>query len=306
MKKLVALLALAITSLSLSPCATAQDNKSVSTSLLSTSENPMTSDTRYGLFGQYDRRTAYGEGKFPEPFLIDDTDLERNEARFDWLHTSGPGSGNTTDVLHPEFEKSFGLMTFEIELPYVKSVSDGQTTKGLDNLDLGARYPLYEYVSKTGFINTTFGAALEVGIPFFNSVSVNSEIVPKIFNDMTIGKHFSIQSILGWSSLLGRAPDGGLQSAEYGLVFGYTLQHKEVPIPGVMQLVPMFELKGGKTLTQENSGANELISDIGFRLNLKPIYGIQPRIGMAYVFPLDSGGRQVETSGFIISSVFEY
>jgi hypothetical protein len=280
--------------------ASAQDGKNF------TSVSEVSSDTRYGLFGQYDRRSAYGEGKFPEPFLIDDTDLERNEVRFDWLHTTGPGSGTQNDVLHAEFEKSFGLMTFEIELPYVKSIADGVTTKGLDNLDLGARYPLYMYVSKSGFINSTFGASLEVGVPFYNQVSVNTEIVPKVFNDMTIGKHFSVQSLFGWSSLLGRAPEGGLQSAEYGFVFGYTLQHKEVPIPGVMQLVPIFELKGGKTLTQENSGANELIADIGCRVNLKPIYGIQPRIGMAYVFPLDSGGRQVENSGFVISTVFEY
>ena len=30
-------------------------------------------------------------------------------------------------------------------------------------MDLGARYPLYEYVSRDGLINTTFGAAIEVG-----------------------------------------------------------------------------------------------------------------------------------------------
>ena len=263
-------------------------------------------NTRYGMFGQYDRRSSYGEDKFPEPFLVDDTDLERNEARFDWLHTIGPGSGTQNDVLHAEFEKSFGLMTFEVELPYVRSIADGVTTKGLDNLDLGARYPLYEYVSKSGFINSTFGAALEVGVPFYNQVSVNTEIVPKVFNDITIGKHFSIQSILGWSSLLGRGPDGGLQSGEYGFVFGYTFQHKEVPIPGVMQLVLMVELTGSKDLTQVNAGGNALTADAGFRINLKPIAGIQPRLGMAYVFPLDSGGRQAETSGFMISTVFEY
>ena len=309
MKKLVALLALAsasLASLSFSPCATAQDNKSAATPVLSTSENPMTPDTRYGLFGQFDRRSAYGQDEFPEPFLVDDSDLERNEARFDWLHTAGPGSGNTTDVLHSEIEKGFGLLTVEVELPYVQNISNGQITKGLDNMDLGARYPLYEYVSHDGLINTTFGAAIEVGIPFYNQISVNAEVVPKVFNDLMIGKHFTVQTILGWSSLLGRGTDGGLQNGEYGFVFGYTLQHRELPIPYVEQFIPMMELNGAKTLTKQDAGSDALTADVGFRVNTKPIFGVQPRLGAAFVFPLDSGGRQQETSGFIISAVFEY
>jgi hypothetical protein len=237
---------------------------------------------------------------------VDDSDLERNEARFDWLHTSGPGSGNTTDVLHSEVEKGFGLLTVEVELPYVQNISNGQVTKGLDNMDLGARYPLYEYVSRNGLINTTFGAALEVGIPFFNQISVNTEVVPKVFNDLMIGQHFTVQSILGWSSLLGRGPDGGLQNGEYGFVFGYTLQHRDLPIPGVEQFIPMMELNGAKTLTKEDAGSDALTADVGFRVNTKPIWGVQPRLGAAFVFPLDSGGREQQTSGFILSAVFEY
>ena len=263
-------------------------------------------DTRYGLFGQFDRRSAYGQDEFPEPFLVDDSDLENNEARFDWLHTSGPGSGNTTDVLHSEVEKGFGLLTLEVELPYVQNISNGQVTKGLDNMDLGARYPLYEYISRNGLINTTFGAALEMGIPFFNQISVNAEVVPKVFNDLMIGQHFTVQTILGWSTLLGHGAEGGVQNGEYGFVFGYTLQHNELPLPGVEQFIPMMELNGARTLTKEDAGSDALTADVGFRVNTKPIFGVQPRLGAAFVFPLDSGGRQQETGGFILSAVFEY
>jgi hypothetical protein len=284
----------------------ATSDKSVALAASSLAATASVPDTRYGLFGQYDRRSAYGQDEFPEPFLVDDSDLERNEARFDWLHTSGPGSGNTTDVLHSEVEKGFGLLTVEVELPYVQNISNGQVTKGLDNMDLGARYPLYEYVSRNGLINTTFGAALEVGIPFFNQISVNTEVVPKVFNDLMIGQHFTVQSILGWSSLLGRGPDGGLQNGEYGFVFGYTLQHSDLPIPGVEQFIPMMELNGAKTLTKEDAGSDALTADVGFRVNTKPIWGVQPRLGAAFVFPLDSGGREQQTSGFILSAVFEY
>src|SRR6266404_9557656 len=43
-------------------------------------------DTHYGLFNWLDHRSAYGQGAFPEPFLVDDSDLEVNELRLDWTH----------------------------------------------------------------------------------------------------------------------------------------------------------------------------------------------------------------------------
>src|SRR4029077_8196794 len=43
--------------------------------------------TRYGLLNGLDHRSWYGEGDFPEPFLVDDSGLEVNEARLDWLRT---------------------------------------------------------------------------------------------------------------------------------------------------------------------------------------------------------------------------
>ena len=47
-------------------------------------------NTRHGLFNWLDSRSAYGVGVFPEPFLVDDSDLEPNEFRLDWLHSRGP------------------------------------------------------------------------------------------------------------------------------------------------------------------------------------------------------------------------
>ncbi|MBV8351584.1 MAG: hypothetical protein JOZ21_04850, partial [Verrucomicrobia bacterium] len=51
------------------------------------SETVQPAGARYGLFDWLDHRSAYGEGVFPEPFLVDDSDLETNELRFDWIHT---------------------------------------------------------------------------------------------------------------------------------------------------------------------------------------------------------------------------
>jgi hypothetical protein len=50
--------------------------------------------------------------------------------------------------------------------------------------------------------------AVEVGIPVNSSVSKNTEAVPKIFNDPGLGDNFTLQSVVGYSTLFG----GGLQS----------------------------------------------------------------------------------------------
>ena len=73
-------------------------------------------DMRYGFFNWLDHRSAYGQGAFPEPFLVDDSDLEVNEARLDWLHTQA--NHERSDVVTAEIEKGFGLLTLEVEVPF--------------------------------------------------------------------------------------------------------------------------------------------------------------------------------------------
>jgi hypothetical protein len=265
----------------------------------SSSANP-----RYGLFDWLDHRSTYGEGIYPEPFLVDDSDLEPNEARLDWLHTGGPNSH--TDSGKFEVEKGFGLLTLELEVPYERDVSGGQVTEGIGNLSIGARHPLFQYVSRTGFIDSTFGAALEVGIPVHSSVSKNTEFVPKVFNDLKVGDHFTMQSVLGHSTLFGPGPDGGLQNFEYGFVFGCTFAHKDLPLPHVTELIPVFELKGETGLNMGNSGHNTLLGNAGFRVNLKVIGQVQPRLGLGFVFPIDRGARQDTHWGIFTSLVFQY
>ena len=259
--------------------------------------------TRYGLFSLLDHRSAYGLGVFPEPFLVDDSDLETGEARLDWLHTEAGGS--KTDIIHPEVEKGFGLLTLELEIPYERDVSGGQTTEGFDNIDVGARYPFYQFVSANGLVDSTFGAGVEVGIPTESAVSKNAELVPKIFGDLKLG-NFTTQAILGYSTLFGPGDEGGLQTFEYGFVFGYTIPHNTLPVPDVEQVIPVFELKGETELNKDNPGQNSLMGDAGLRFNLKAIGRIQPRPGVAFVFPLDGTARMDTHWGVITSLVFEF
>jgi len=259
---------------------------------------------RYGPFDLLDHRSSYNDGPFPEPFLVDDSVLETDEFRMNLLHTWV--NGQHSDVLLTELEKGFGLWTLELEVPYEQTRSDGRTLQGFSNINVGARHPIYQFVSDDGFINSTFGAAVEVGIPTSSQISTNTELVPKIFNDLCLGKHFTIQSVLGLSTFYGGGAEGGLQTFEYGFVLGYSISHHELPLPGIRQLVPVMELQGNTTLNKGSSGSNSLLGNLALRANLSPIGEVQPRIGVGYVFPIDQGARQDVSSGFIISLVFEY
>ncbi|HVM60954.1 MAG TPA: hypothetical protein VMV72_08810 [Verrucomicrobiae bacterium] len=262
---------------------------------------------RYGLFNWLDHRSAYGQGVYPEPFLVDDSDLEVNEARLDWLHTQA-STRERDDVATAEVEKGFGLLTLEIEVPYEvdNDIAAGKTTDGFDNIDLGARYPIYQYVSDNKSVDSTFGAALEVGIPTHSSLSRDTEVVPKVFDDLRLGSHFTLQSIVGLSLLYGSDDNNGLKTFEYGLVFGYTIPRQELALPDVLQLIPVFELIGETELNHSDPGHNSLTGNAGVRANLKAIGSVQPRLGAGFVFPIDHGAREDLHWGVITSLVFEY
>lgn len=260
-------------------------------------------DNRYGLFDGLDHRSQYGLGVFPEPFLVDDSDYEPGEARLDWVHTETTGS--KTDIIHPEIEMGFGMMTLELEAPYERDVSHGVTTEGFDNIDLGTRYPFYQFVSANGFVDSTFGAGIEVGIPTQSPVGQNAELVPKVFDDLKLGG-FTVQSIFGYSTLFGPGDQGGLQTFEYGFVFGYTIQHQQLELPYVLQTIPYMELMGNLEMNKDNPDHNSLLADAGLRFNLKAIGRIQPRPGVGFIFPMNSGARQDTHWGVITSLVFEF
>lgn len=268
-----------------------------------TNETETAEDTRHGWFNGLDSRSEYGQGVFPEPFLVDDSDLEQGEARMDWLHTQAGGS--KTDVLHPEIEKGFGVVTLELEAPYEIDRQGGTNTQGFDNIDFGARCPFYQFVSPSGLVDTTFGAAIEAGIPTHSSVSKNAELVPKLFNDTKVG-NFTAQSVFGYSTLFGPGDDGGLQTFEYGFVFGYTIPHRQLPLPDVLESIPFLELIGETELNNADPGHNSLLGNAGLRFNLKAIGRVQPRPGIGFLFPMDSGAREDTHWGVITSLVFQF
>lgn len=294
--------------------ATTVSVRALSLATISPDQMGSSEGTQYGPFDWFDHRSAYGQGAFPEPFLVDDSDLEVNEARLDWLHTKG--ENGQSDLVTGEVEKGFGLLTLEVEVPFERDTSSGvdpttgqgakSTVQGMSNVDLGARYPLYQFVSSGGLVDSTFGTAIEVGVPTHSPVSKNPEVVPKIFADLKLGDHFTFQSIFGYSMFYGSGDDGGLHTVEYGFVFGYTIPHEQLPLACVQQFIPVFELSGATELNKNDPGYDRLLGNLGFRLNLKTIGQVQPRLGLGFVFPVDRGAREHVHQGIVTSLVFEY
>jgi len=262
---------------------------------------------QFGLFGLLDSRSKYYGDFFPEPLRVEDTTLD-NETRFDWLHTEGKAGLNNQYMA--EVQKSAGIVTFEIQAPYLadRTTPDAgggrQDVGDFGNIELGARVPVYQLVS--GAFDNSIGVNFEAGIPTNSRLSKNTELTPGIFDDLRIGDHFSMQSLFSFSSLLGSEPEEGRESFEYGLAFGYAIEDEQFALPHVEQIVPLFELVGEMGLSGQESGHDALTGTVGARVTLKPIWGLQPKIGVGYVFPIDQGGRQELRWGITTGVVFEF
>ena len=228
----------------------------------------------------------------------------------DWQHTQA--NHQRSDRLTAEVEHGFGVLTLEVEVPFATTTTTAPTASGsrvragFDNVDLGARCPVYQFVSTRKWVDTTCGLAVEVGIPTRSVISQDTEVVPKAFFDLKLGEHLTVQSIVGYSQLFGSDADGGLATWEYGLVFGYTIPHTQFPLPRVLQFIPVFELSGATELNKDTPGHNSLLGNAGFRVNLKSLGAVQPRLGLGYIFPIDSGGRAELHWGVVTSVVLEY
>ena len=270
-------------------------------------------DKHYGWFGLLDNRSQYGKFWFPEPFRIDETDVD-NEVRFDWVHQAG--HGKVTNDSHVEFEKSFGVTTFELEIPYqsetvtttdsLTGVTSKEHTRGVGNIEISVRRPIHQFVSRDGFFDNTVGVGLELGLPTYSPVSQNTEGVVKVFDSLRLGEHFSLQTIGGFSLLMGPGDAGGTQTFEYGVVAGYNIARKDLALPHVEELIPILELKGETGLKGENAGQNNLTGTVGLRANFNALGPLQPRVGIGYIFPIDRAARNDFKWGIVSSIVFEY
>src|SRR5581483_5597416 len=120
---------------------------------------PAAANTRHGFFNLLDSRSKYGTNWFPEPLNTDEMDADQ-EVRFNYFHAERKGF--QADEVSAEVEKSFELLTIELEVPYEREVEveDGERNRaeGIGSIELSARHPVFQYVSDDGFFDYTFGA----------------------------------------------------------------------------------------------------------------------------------------------------
>jgi hypothetical protein len=78
-----------------------------------------------GLFNGLDHRSAYFRDFFPQPLLVEETSLEEGELEFGARHTQA--SQPHTDTVSAGVQKSFGLLTLELEVPCEHEVAADQS-----------------------------------------------------------------------------------------------------------------------------------------------------------------------------------
>jgi hypothetical protein len=262
-------------------------------------------NSRFGLFDTLDHRSGYYQDSFPQPLLLDDTSLEpEGELELDYLHTAA--GDQRADIGGAEIQKSFGVATFELEVPYEHFSDSDDAASGIGNIELNSRCPVYQYVSATGLFDTTTGVGLDVGIPVNSQVSKNTELEPAVFDDLKVGHHFTIQTILGYDKLFGGGDDGGSEEFEYGLAFAWAVPHAQLPIPGIQRISPLFELDGELGLNEDETGQNNVLGSAGVRVDFQPIGDLDSSVGLGYVFPISSVAREEVHWGIAANFTVEF
>jgi hypothetical protein len=276
------------------------DDDDVTATNLWTAQN-----ARFGPFGFLDHRSGYYQDTFPQGLLVEDTSAEQEgELELNSLHTAA--NEKRDDTISVEAQKSLGVFTFELEVPYQRSVRSHGTKEGVGNIELSARCPLYQYVSANGTVDNTAGVGVDVGIPVNSAVSKNTELEPGIFNDLALGNHFTVQATLAYDKLYGGGSDGGEEDFEYGLNFAWAIPRTQLPIPGVQRISPMFEVDGELGLNADESGQNSVLGGAGFRMDFKPVCGLDPSLGLSYVFPMSAVARKDVHWGIAASFTVEF
>ena len=277
-------------------------------------EPPISSDgdARYGLFGLLDHRSTYGQFWFVEPLRAPEMDVDR-ELRVDFFHSEAAGSQGI--LVRPELEYNFNLLTVEVEPAYEwdSTASLNRATgrisrfrpQGFGSIEVSARHPLFQFVWASGTFDYTLAGAFELALPSNSPISKDAEFVPQVFQLMRIGDHLSVEASAGLSVLAGPR-EGGTDTFEYNVVLGYNLEREQLPLPGVLRTIPIFELNGERSVSGAAVGTDRLFGTAGVRLNLDSVGVAQPRIGIGYVFPIDAGARAELRWGIVTSLVFEF
>lgn len=255
------------------------------------------------FFDLLTRRSRYGTGFFPEHFRQTSLDRE-HELRLDYFH--GGHTGRHEQELEGEVEWAVRDLTLTVEAEWeTEREKEGGTwhrEQGWETVKLKAHHPLYQFVSADDFLDYTLVGKVSVGVPLSGSLRHDSyEIYPLLGQMLRLGGHFTTQTWTGVNFSAGGA-DRGARELRYGALFGW---NTEVAVPGVRAITPLLELDGQSGLSGDEQ-VHRLYGVAGARFDLTPAGPIQPRFGLGYLFPIDTGARRELSWGVQSSLIFEF
>src|SRR5579872_7009218 len=267
--------------------------------------------TRY-FFGLLDSRSSYGNDFFHDPLIGPEFDCER-QIEVDYAHTEASGfQGNEVDG---GFQWTvIGNLTVAAEFGYDwehqinnHGGADGDDTvnensRGFEDVNVAIYHPFFQYISPDKAFDYTAVARLDVGIPTRTPQSgTDVQLTPYLAQLLRVGDNLSLEAWLGPQITI--APDQ-TNILIYGASFGYEIFHKQVPIPLVSVLTPIFEIDGVTPFS--STGQEALFGACGFDVSFETGTDIHPQIEIGYQFPMDKGARGRLRSGLLVQLFLDF
>ncbi|MGC8559841.1 MAG: hypothetical protein ACP5O1_04095 [Phycisphaerae bacterium] len=253
--------------------------------------------SRY-FFGLLDHRSKLARGFFPGTFLAANVAAQR-EVAMTWYHFET--GHQQLDLFYNEFKWGMDQWTVEIQAPYqhehvsFPGAAPGEPTSrnfdGMANLAFILRAPIYQYVSRNGFFDYSLVPGLEVDAPSGSAVSTGTVITPRIMQAIGLGNHISVMTSVGVSFLTG-PHQGGEKDATWDAVLGYNIYHRNLPIPWIADITPVFEIVGSDPISGPSSGHQSISTLFGVEINPEPRWGyLTPYLGVGAGPAITSSAR---------------
>ena len=261
--------------------------------------------------GLLDSRSCYGSDFFPDPFIGPEFDKD-DELEADYSH--GETHGMQDSEVDGEVEwNPVGELTVAGEFGWETDhqaggqAGDGDdagvgNASGVEDVDVAAFHPIFEYVSANGAFDYTAVARVDAGFPTRTPVSTNDlQLTPYLGHLLRIGDHVSVEGWTGWQFTI--APHQPTQFI-YGANFGYQISRDQLDLPFTDAVIPMFELDGQRALSGVAQDA--LFGVAGFDWSFPGIGDAQPKVGIGYEFPVDQGARDQLRWGVIVQFFLDF
>ncbi len=242
--------------------------------------------SRY-FFGLLDHRSKLAKGFFPGAFLAANVATQR-EIAMTWYHFE---RGNEQlDLFYNEFKWGLDQWTVEFQAPYQHGhvsyprAAPGDPTSrnfdGMANFAVVMRSPIYQYVSKNGNFDYSLVPGLEIDPPSGSEVSTGTTISPRLMQAIALSDHFSVMTSIGLLFLTG-SHQGGQKNLTWDTVLGCNIYHKDLPLPGIADVTPVFEIVGSDPLSGVDVGRQSITTLFGVEINPEPKWGyLTPYIGV--------------------------